>query len=127
MITRDSEDEEFDVPDGFVLVDINENNFRNYVSKIQHLLTEDISEKMMKNLVGFVKSDPESSKQNSETGISHLPTNCAESSYKCCPDKIHPQHGSQEYGCCASSEFGCCPDNLTPASAPYFDVTKGTI
>ena len=52
---RDSTEEEFLVPEGFQFVDINENNFKNYVSKIQHLLTEEIGEKLPQGLVGFVK------------------------------------------------------------------------
>ena len=46
------------MPIGFVFVDVNEHNFRNYMSKIQHLLTEEIGEKLPLGLVGFVKSVP---------------------------------------------------------------------
>ena len=69
VVVRESEEEEFDIPAGFNLVDINENNFRNYVSRIQHLINEEISGQMEKRLVGFVKSDPDYSASNQEDGL----------------------------------------------------------
>ena len=38
IVFRDTIEEDFIVPNGFELVDINENNFRNYVSRISHLI-----------------------------------------------------------------------------------------
>ena len=45
VVERESVDEDFDIPEGFEFVDINEQNFRNYVSKIKDLLTEEIGGK----------------------------------------------------------------------------------
>ena len=59
-----------------------------------------------------------------ETGLANVTSGCGDSDYECCPDQVHPQHGSDGYGCCASSQFGCCPDNITPAPAPFFDVSS---
>ena len=122
VIERETTDEEFGIPDGFTLVDINENNYRNYVSKIKHLLTEEIGEKLVSKLVAFVKSHMDDGEM--ETAPVNETSGCADSDYECCPDQVHPQHGSDGYGCCASSEFGCCPDNITPAPAPFFDVSR---
>ena len=112
VVERGTTEEEFLVPDGFTLVDINEDNYRDYVSRIKHLLTEEVGEKMVAKLVGFVVSLP-----GEEGG------GCDDGELQCCPDQVHPQHGSNGYGCCASSEHGCCPDNITPAPAPFFDVS----
>ena len=101
-------------------MDINENNFRNYVSKIQHLIDEEVNKKMVEKLAGFVKTDQEGTRSKA---VSTSQPTCATSSYGCCPDLVHPQHGYRAYGCCATSKFGCCPDNMSPAPAPYFDVS----
>ena len=45
VVERESVDEDFDIPEGFEFVDINEQNFRNYMSKIKDLLTEEIGGK----------------------------------------------------------------------------------
>ena len=138
VLTRETVEEDFDIPDGFTLVDVNENNFKNYVSRIKHLLNDEIglnwavtiAGKMKNGLVGFAKSDSNTTLAKSDqdesstvtlTNESVLP--CLESKYQCCPDQIHPQHGYQAYGCCSSTVYGCCPDNITPAPAPYFDVS----
>ena len=65
IVERESTDVEFIIPDGFVFVEINEDNFRNYMSRIQHLLTEEVGEKLPQGLVGFVKSAPEQDTMNS--------------------------------------------------------------
>ena len=57
VVVRETKDEDFDIPTGFTLVDINENNYRNYAASISHLLTDEIAGKMENGLVGFVKSD----------------------------------------------------------------------
>ena len=108
VVERDTIEEDFVIPDGFILVDIDENNFRYYASKIRHLLTEEIEQKAMEKLVGFV-----STAEGGDVG-------CED----CCPDQIHPQHGPEGYGCCTYTEYGCCPDNVTPAQAPFFDVSR---
>lgn len=112
IIERDNTDEEFVVPDGFITVAINEHNYRDYVSKIKNLLTEEIGKKIITKKVAFVKSIPEGG------------GDCGDGGQQCCPDKVHPEHGNEGYGCCASTEFGCCPDNMTPATAPFFDVSN---
>ena len=105
VVERETLEEDFVIPDGFILVDINESNFRYFASKIRHLLTEEIEEKARKKLLVFVKSES---------------VDCED----CCPDQIHPEHGTEGYGCCAYTEFGCCQDNLTPARAPFFEVSR---
>jgi hypothetical protein len=127
-VVRETVDDEYEIPAGFILVDINEKNFRNYVSRINHLITDEISGKMAENLVGFIKFDPDYTVPEEEVGTDLQHTvltalSCLDSKYQCCPDLIHPQHGYQAYGCCSSSQYGCCPDNITPAPAPFFDVT----
>ena len=128
VVERNSSDDEFEIPDEFEFVDINEDNFRNFMSKIQHLLTEEIGEKMGLGLVGFIKSVETSSVSTiggGEGGNKTLePISCepGEHEHGCCPDHEHPQHGPRGLGCCASSEFGCCPDHISPAPAPFFEV-----
>lgn len=126
IVVRETVDDEYKIPAGFILVDINEKNFRNYVSRINHLITDEISGKMAENLVGFIKFDPDYAVPEEEVGTDLQQTvltalSCLDSKYQCCPDLIHPQHGYQAYGCCSSSQYGCCPDNITPAPAPFFD------
>ena len=127
VVERETTEETFEIPDGFLLVDINENNYRNYVSKIKHLLTEEIGEKLISKLVGFVKSDTvDVDEGDLETALLNVTSGCGDSEdSECCPDQVHPQHGSGGYGCCASSQYGCCPDHITPAPAPFFDVSCG--
>jgi len=134
VVLRESVQDEFDIPVGFILIDVNENNFRKFSSKINPLITDEIQEKMSGKLAGFIKTATESSAAVKEVGgmevTEEVPTTmlsppdglrCVDSKYQCCPDLTHPQHGYQAYGCCASSQYGCCPDNITPAPAPYFD------
>lgn len=136
VVLRESVKDEFDIPVGFILMDVNENNFRRFSSKINPLITDEIQEKMSGKLAGFIKTAPESSAAVKEVGgmevTEDVPTTmlsppaglrCVDSKYQCCPDLTHPQHGYQAYGCCASSQYGCCPDNTTPAPAPYFDAS----
>ena len=129
-VERNSSEDEFEIPDEFEFVDINEENFRNFMSKIQHLLTEEIGEKMGRGLIGFIKSVETSSASsggeaaNKTLGPELEPLRCepGQGDHGCCPDLAHPQHGPQGLGCCASSEFGCCPDHTSPATAPFFEV-----
>ena len=124
-VERNSSDDDFEIPDEFEFVDINEDNFRNFISKIQHLLTEEIGEKMGLGLVGFIKSiDREGEIVNTTLGPDPRGLICQsdEHEHGCCPDLAHPQHGAGGLGCCAASQFGCCPDNINPASAPFFEV-----
>lgn len=132
IVERNSSDDEFEIPEEFEFVDINENNFRNFMSKIQHLLTEEIGEKMGHGLVGFIKSLGSSSsskikegyKVNQTLELDSRPVSCDpdQQEHGCCPDLLHPAHGDLGLGCCAATEFGCCPDNISPAPAPFFDV-----
>ena len=122
-VERNSSDDEFEIPDEFEFVDINEENFRNFMSKIQHLLTEEIGEKMGRGLIGFIKSVETSSvSSGGEAELEPLRCEPGQGDHGCCPDLAHPQHGPQGLGCCASSEFGCCPDHTSPATAPFFEV-----
>ena len=122
-VERNSSEDEFEIPDEFEFVDINEENFRNFMSKIQHLLTEEIGEKMGRGLIGFIKSVETSSvSSGGEAGLEPPRCEPGQGDHGCCPDLAHPQHGPQGLGCCASSEFGCCPDHTSPATAPFFEV-----
>ena len=131
-VERNSSDDEFKIPDEFEFVDINEDNFRNFMSKIQHLLTEEIGEKMGLGLVGFIKSvetspvgtdiEGEVVNKTLNPGLTGFSCQPGEQEHGCCPDLARPQHGAGGLGCCAASQFGCCPDNLNPASAPFFEV-----
>ena len=129
-VERNSSDDEFEIPDEFEFVDINEENFRNFMSKIRHLLTEEIGEKMGRGLIGFIKSVETSSVSrggeaaNKTLGPEVDPLRCepGQGEHGCCPDLAHPQHGAQGLGCCAASEFGCCPDHTSLAPAPFFEV-----
>jgi len=128
VLIRETVEQDFNIPDGFSLVDINENNFGNYISRIKHLITEEISGKMENDLVGFAQVASNTAMgQPEEDGFSTPIQNntsdmsCLDSKYQCCPDLVHPQHGYQAYGCCSSTKYGCCPDNISPAPAPYFD------
>ena len=130
-VERNSSDDEFEIPDEFEFVDINEDNFRNFMSKIQHLLTEEIGEKMSLGLVGFIKSvetspvgtdiEGEVVNKTLNPGLTGFSCQPGEQEHGCCPDLARPQHGAGGLGCCAASQFGCCPDNLNPASAPFFE------
>ena len=127
IVERNSSDEDFEVPEEFEFVDINEDNFRNFVSKIQHLLNEEIGEKMGRGLVGFIKSVKKfevdlNNGTNNDADV-NVAWSCVDSESGCCPDLLHPRHGDQDLGCCAASEFGCCPDNITPAPAPFLEVS----
>ena len=128
VVERESVEDEFVVRKGFELVEISEDNFRNYVSKIQHLLTDDVGEKMQAGLIGFVKSNGEKSENGKEHEeiVDHDIDSCNGSPDLCCPDSLYPAHGPGGLGCCAQSTFGCCPDNITPAPAPFFDVSPLT-
>lgn len=105
-------------------MEIREDNFRNYVSKIQHLLTDDIGEKMQTGLIAFVKSTVEI--KDDDGTDDHDSESCIESQDLRCPDTNYPAHGPDGLGCCAHSAFGCCPDNMSPAPAPFFDVSSFT-
>ena len=107
-------------------MDITEDNFRNYVSKIQHLLTDDVGEKMQTGLVGFAKSNILLKDDDEHGDVDDVP-GCDESEQYCCPESHYPAHGPGGLGCCAHSTFGCCPDNITPAPAPFFDVSPSTL
>ena len=132
VVVKETVAEKFDIPTGFTLVDINENNYRNYAASISHLLTDEIAGKMENGLVGFVKSDYLVFKHGeglvpapSELRVitASIGPSCLESKYQCCPDGIHPQHGYEAYGCCSATLHGCCPDNISPATAPHFHAS----
>ena len=59
LLIRGSSEEEFSIPEGFVLVDIDEENIDEYTPEIQHLVTAEVTEQLRTMLAGFARSKSE--------------------------------------------------------------------
>ena len=117
---------------GFELVDVNEENFRNYVSKIGHLLTEETGALLPEGLIGFVRSQStggdledsdkvdESSReiaresQSEEFAVSQGYSSVSKTENK--SDYINENTSKSVE--CINSDHQCCPDDEHPQHGP---------